>query len=195
MKTSCHAFVSLISDTLCDDLDRCLEHLVNLANVAVMGHITKLAAVENQTAIWEYNPDLPGNCVLRGLLDVISDIQTISLKIQASGQCIEYFEKLQIQCKISNPLKIPIHSNIIWGSIHNMLGSSNHLCQVSNQHISMDTLLTNSSPFKPINLFLALADALFGPITTIHANGQVTKKISWSAFHLSDEDWQCVRDV
>jgi len=74
MKTSCHAFVSFISDTLCDDLDRCLEHVVNLVNVAMMGHTTKLAAVENQTMIWEYNFDLPGNCVLGGSLDMISAI-------------------------------------------------------------------------------------------------------------------------
>ena len=112
MTTSCCVFVSFISDTLCDDLDRCLNHVVNLANVAMMGHITKLAAVENKTAIWKYDPDLPGNHVLRRLLDVISAIQTILIKIQVSSQCIKYFEKLQIQCKISNLLKIPLHSNI-----------------------------------------------------------------------------------
>jgi hypothetical protein len=54
--------------------DRCLKHVVNLVNVAVMGHITKIAAVENQTAIWEYDPDEPDNCVLRGSLDVIAAI-------------------------------------------------------------------------------------------------------------------------
>jgi len=35
----------------------------------------------------------------------------------------------------------------------------------------MDTLLMNSLPFKPINLYIALADALFGPITTNEENG------------------------
>ncbi|KIK00082.1 hypothetical protein K443DRAFT_101041, partial [Laccaria amethystina LaAM-08-1] len=34
----------------------CLGHVVNLGNVDVMGHITKIAAVENATAIWEYDP-------------------------------------------------------------------------------------------------------------------------------------------
>jgi hypothetical protein len=34
----------------------CLAHVVNLANVAVMTHITKIAAIENATAIWEYDP-------------------------------------------------------------------------------------------------------------------------------------------
>jgi len=90
--------------------------VVNLANVAMMGHITKLAAVENQTTIWEYDPNLPGNHFLGGFLDVILAIQTISIKIQVSSQHIKYFEKLQIQCKISNLLKIPLHSNIRWGS-------------------------------------------------------------------------------
>jgi hypothetical protein len=50
----------------------CLEHVINLANIDVMGHITKIAAVENATAIWKYDPDLYGNHVLGGLLDVIA---------------------------------------------------------------------------------------------------------------------------
>jgi hypothetical protein len=111
-------------------LNRCLEHVVNLANVAVIRHITKLAAVENQTMIWEYDPQLPGNRVLGGSLDVISAIRTVAIKIQASGQRIKYFEKLQIQCKINNPLRIPLHSNIRWGSAYNMLERASRLRQV-----------------------------------------------------------------
>jgi len=128
-KTSCRVFASFISDKSksSDNLYRCLEHVVNLANVAMMGHITRIAAVENQSTIWEYDPDLPGNHVLGGSLDVISAIWTIAIKIQASGQCLEYFEKLQIQCKISNLLKIPLHSNIRWGSAHSMLERASHL--------------------------------------------------------------------
>jgi hypothetical protein len=34
----------------------CLGHVINLRNVDVMGHITKIAVVENATAIWEYDP-------------------------------------------------------------------------------------------------------------------------------------------
>lgn len=157
MKTNYRMFISLWCKKRRDDFDRCLEHVVNIANVAVMGHITKIAAVENQTAIWEYDPDLPGNRVLGESLDVIAAIRTIAIKvrsithslhdrrfhiclscqIQASGQRIEYFEKLQIQCKIGDPLKIPLHSNIRWGSAHNMLGRSYLLRQVSYQCISM----------------------------------------------------------
>ena len=58
--------------------------MVNLANVAVMGHITKIAAVETQTAIWEYDPDEPGNRVLGGSLDVIAAIRTIAIKVRCS---------------------------------------------------------------------------------------------------------------
>lgn len=61
---------------------RCLEHVVNLANVALMGHITKIAAVETQTAIWEYDPDEPDNRVLGGSLDVIAAIRTIAIKVR-----------------------------------------------------------------------------------------------------------------
>ena len=42
-------------------------------------------------------------------------------KIQSSGQRIEYFEKLQADCKISPACKIIMHSNIQWGSADEML--------------------------------------------------------------------------
>ena len=46
-----------------------------------MGHITKIAAVENSTAIWEYDPSLAGNRVLGGSLDVIAAIRTLAIKV------------------------------------------------------------------------------------------------------------------
>jgi hypothetical protein len=46
-----------------------------------MGRITQIAAVENATAIWEYDPSLPNNCVLGGSLDVIVAIRTIAVKV------------------------------------------------------------------------------------------------------------------
>ncbi|KAF8868814.1 hypothetical protein BD779DRAFT_1395460, partial [Infundibulicybe gibba] len=95
-----------------DFVDICLAHVVNLATVAVIGHITKIATVENATAIWEYDPMLADNRVLNGSLDLVSAIRTLAIKIQASSQRIDYFEKLQAQCGITNPLKIPLHSNI-----------------------------------------------------------------------------------
>jgi hypothetical protein len=63
----------------------CLGHVVNLGTIDVMGHITKIAAVETTTAIWEYDPNLPGNRVLRGSLNVIAAICTLTVKIQCSG--------------------------------------------------------------------------------------------------------------
>jgi hypothetical protein len=62
---------------------RCFGHVVNITNVAIMGHITRITAVENATAIWEYDPDLPGNRVLGGSLDVIASIRTIAIKVSA----------------------------------------------------------------------------------------------------------------
>lgn len=101
---------------------------------------------------------------------------------------------MQIQCKIDEPLKIPLHSNIRWGSAHGMLERSYHLRQVS--HAShFQRYLLRSTFLKSINLFLASADGLFGPITTVRMNGRITKKIPWSAFQLSDEDWERVKDV
>jgi hypothetical protein len=46
-----------------------------------MAHITKIAAVETTTAIWEYNPSLSDNRVLNGSLDVITTIQTLAIKV------------------------------------------------------------------------------------------------------------------
>jgi hypothetical protein len=60
---------------------RCLGHVVNLGNVDVMSHITKIAAVETATAIWEYDPTLENNRVLGGSLDVIAAIRTLAIKV------------------------------------------------------------------------------------------------------------------
>jgi len=49
--------------------------------MAVMGCITKIAAVENANAIWEYDPSLPDNRILEGSLDVIAAIRTIAVKV------------------------------------------------------------------------------------------------------------------
>ncbi|KAF8675642.1 hypothetical protein AX14_005053, partial [Amanita brunnescens Koide BX004] len=85
----------------------CLAHVVNLVNIAVMSHITKISAVETASAIWEYDPDLANNCVLGGSLNVISVIRTLAVKIQVSSQHIKYFNKVQIDCGITTLLKIP----------------------------------------------------------------------------------------
>jgi hypothetical protein len=62
-------------------------------------------------------------------------------QIQASGQRIEYFEKLQLQFKIAIPLKIPLHNNTRWGTAHKMLERSYKLRQVrtGERTISIDT--------------------------------------------------------
>ena len=114
-----------------------------------MGHITKIAAVENTTAIWEYDPTRRDNRVLGGSLDVIAAIRTLAIKvrflislrlhtlshhiyaqIQASGQRIEYFHSTQIRCGLPEALKIPLHSNIRWGTAFKMLDQANTLRQV-----------------------------------------------------------------
>jgi len=46
-----------------------------------MGHVTKIAAVENATAIWEYDPLREDNRVLGGSLDVIAAIRTLAIKV------------------------------------------------------------------------------------------------------------------
>jgi len=51
-------------------------------------------------------------------------------QIQASGQCIEYFEQLQANSKISTPLKLKVHSNTRWGSAYDMVDCALQLHQV-----------------------------------------------------------------
>jgi hypothetical protein len=69
---------------------RCFGHVVNIANIAVMSHITKIAAIETATAIWEYDPSLPDNRVLGGSLDVIASVRTVAIKVplDCSFSCI-----------------------------------------------------------------------------------------------------------
>ncbi|KAG6903985.1 hypothetical protein DXG01_013536 [Tephrocybe rancida] len=99
----------------------CLEHVCNLGNVDVMDHITKIKAIETTSAIWDYSPGDEANHVLGGRIDVIATICTLSIKLQSSGQRIQYFESLQIECGIAKPLKLILHNNTRWGSAFNML--------------------------------------------------------------------------
>ena len=111
----------------------CLAHVLNLAIIDVMNVITHIAAVETTTAIWEYDPTLTNNRVMDNSLDIIATVRTLAIKIQSSGQRITYFERLQKDCGINIPLKIPLQSNIRWGTADGMLGHSYQLHQVSAQ--------------------------------------------------------------
>ena len=100
----------------------------------------------------------------------------LAIKIQASGQRIAYFERLQAECGIMVPLTIPLHSNVHWGTADGMLGRAYRLRQL-------------------INLFINSADELFGPITTIRCPGLITKQIPWMAFAFKTGDWERVNDI
>ena len=65
----------------------CLGHIINLGNVDVMGHIMKITAVENATAIWEYDPTREDNHVLGSFLDIITTIQTLAIKVSNHFHC------------------------------------------------------------------------------------------------------------
>ncbi|KAF9220021.1 hypothetical protein BS17DRAFT_759993 [Gyrodon lividus] len=141
-----------------------------------MSDITKIANIETATAIWEFDPSLPDNRILGDSLDVVAAVHTLAIKIQCSGQRIEYFETLQVKCGIETPLSIPLQSNIRWGTADGMLGRSHHLR-------------------LPINLFINSADELYGLITTIRQNGSVVKHIPWTAFSFKPSDWDRVNDT
>jgi hypothetical protein len=47
-----------------------------------MSHITKLAAIETTSAIWEYDPSASSNRLSGGGLDVIATICTLAIKVR-----------------------------------------------------------------------------------------------------------------
>ena len=59
----------------------CLVHVVNLGITNVMAVLTKTATIETMSAIWEYDPTLPGSCVLGDALDVIAAVHTLAIKV------------------------------------------------------------------------------------------------------------------
>lgn len=149
--------------------------------------------VETTTAIWEFDPTLPQNWVLGGLLDIVATIWTLAIKIQASGQCITYFKHLQNECGMDIALKIPLHSNIQWGTADGMLAQSYDLWTVC-LTLALDPN-KDWSEIQPINLFISLADELFGSITSIQQLGQPIKHTLWTAFTIKAPDWEHVNDM
>src|ERR1700678_2716157 len=115
--------------------------------------------------------------------------------IQASGQRIEYFESTQLHCGLEEALKIPLHCNIRWGTAYKMLEQSHKLRQASILTIfSLFRVLTSRCEQR-IALFLASADEMYGPITTLRRDNRISKHIPRSAFKLTDLDWTRVVDA
>lgn len=127
---------------------RCLGHVVNIGVVTFMKHITRIAAVENASAIWEYDPSDPNNRISNGSLDVVAIVRTTAIKvllftvslinlplipfqIQVTGKRIDIFMTLQAENGIQPALTIPLHSNIRWSTAHGMLARSYDLQDVS----------------------------------------------------------------
>jgi hypothetical protein len=109
--------------------------------------------------------------------------------IQASRQHIEYFESTQLHCGLEEALKIPLHSNIWWETAYKMLEQSRKLHQASILTIFLLFWVLTSRCEQLIALFLASADEMYGPITTLCWDNRISKHIPWSAFELMDLDW------
>jgi len=75
-----------------------------------------------------------------------------------------------------------------------MLDRSYKLQKVLLFHISSFLLLADSS-HESINLFITTADQWYGPITTIHSHGHILKHIPWTAFTITGNDWERVKEV
>lgn len=116
----------------------CLAHVINLAVTDFMSTITWIAT----TTMWEFDPSLSENQVLGDSLDIVVAIRTLIIKIQASGQCIAYFEHLQKECGVDVPLKLPLHSNVHWGMVAGMLGQAYDLQRVCTSLLTQYAVLT-----------------------------------------------------
>ena len=55
--------------------------ILQMLTLWIQDHITKIAAIETATVIGEYDPSVPDNHVLNGLLDIIAAIQTLAIKV------------------------------------------------------------------------------------------------------------------
>lgn len=99
-----------------------------------------------------------------------------------------------MNCGIGKALKIPLHSNIRWGTADGMLGRAYALRQVL--RTCYYSFLTPTELYtQAINMFINTADELFGPITTIRRNGRLVKHIPWTAFTFKNADWERVNDT
>jgi hypothetical protein len=114
-------------------------------------------------------------------------------QIQSSGQRIEAFNNLQLECDIQKPLIIPLHSNVRWGLAYRMLSVAFKVRQVKYSACIKGWPLKFGE--QAINLFVASADHRYGPITTIRRDGRVVKHIPWSAFEFGDRDWDRVKEA
>lgn len=110
---------------------RCLSHVLNIGTGDAMTQITQKAAFETSQAIWEYDPSIPECRVLGNSLDVIAALRTLSTKIQASGQRIQEFHKIQREFGIEPPLSLILHGNTRWGSAYGMVDRGLKLATVS----------------------------------------------------------------
>jgi hypothetical protein len=93
----------------------CLGHVVNLGNVDVMKGVTKIAVVENATAIWEYDPSREDNRVLGGSLDVIAAMRTLTIKVSLAdiGQYLKSHIKIDPSIWPAHRV-FPEYPNSLW---------------------------------------------------------------------------------
>lgn len=151
----------------------CLAHSVNLGVIAFVDTVTQTALLESQESVWSYDPATPGN-LRDGNLDGIAIIRTLVVKIQASSQRVEFFEKCQ-SLDGTKSSKIPLHSKTRWGTAALMCAKAYE------KRDAIDT-------------FLDKADHMFGPITTIKKGRKIVKKIDWLSFKLGPNGWARLKD-
>jgi len=107
-----------------------------------MGHITKIVAVENATAIWEYNPTHEDNWVLSGSLDVIAAIQTLAIKVCVSIILRNsYLIELPLLSVLYTPLSFLADSNRLSPDPANSNGLSRQSIGLPTESVGLDQIL------------------------------------------------------
>ena len=137
---------SFSSDTQCLP---CLAHVVNLAITDFMSVVTHISSIETTSAIWEFDPSLPGNHILGDSLDIVSAIQTLAIKIQASGNALHTLSTCRLNAASQSlllSLSIAMSTGALWMECLDMLIAS------INQSTFSSTLPMNSlAPSQPFD--------------------------------------------
>lgn len=165
VKTNCHlSYLSFRSCWLMFYLYGCLAHVINLANIDVMGHITKITAMEMATAIWEYDPSLTDNLVLGGSLDVIAVIQTVVIKVWFPFLCLMISSCCSMPSHRFKPLVNISRCSTSYRLSAESQNPSRYLCTATYNGVQHTSCMTSCTNFTRLvhHLFLFLLTDLFG---------------------------------
>lgn len=112
-----------------------------------------------------------------------------------AGQYIEVFNKLQIECGVTEPLKILLHSNVQWGTTTFFMLNKQvtQTSQTMSLYLLHSFFLTDPLPAHWPLCLLYWPD-VWPYLYNCH-NGHMIKHIPWATFTITKRDWERVKKV